>query len=37
MRLGHVKMRIQVCENGKGDITDSRAWALGLYDGGLPS
>ncbi|MFJ9466113.1 hypothetical protein [Streptomyces caniferus] len=26
MRLGHVKMRIQVCENGKGDIVDSRAW-----------
>ncbi|MFG2142239.1 hypothetical protein [Streptomyces sp. NPDC048650] len=26
MRLGHVKMRIQICENGKGDITDSRAW-----------
>ncbi|MEU2794858.1 hypothetical protein [Streptomyces sp. NPDC007100] len=27
MRLGHVKMRVQICENKKGDITDSRAWS----------
>jgi hypothetical protein len=26
LRLGHVKMRIQICENKKGDITESRAW-----------
>ncbi|WP_172387819.1 hypothetical protein [Streptomyces sp. MNP-20] len=27
MRLGHVTLRVQVCENSKGKITSSRGWS----------